>query len=394
VKKIIIGLSLTLIFLLVIVAVFNIASSRREKSIADANRAPTPITYLRPTSIPISKETQQKIRTLLSRPMATFSSDQKTALQRLTPKLPYSSADFDMAYSLALNHFFVTTKTPLGYQRLKEFLSQNNALDLYLNGYGIITVTSQPVDQAEANYQSALREAVEDPETNKGQHQQGDAQVKGASDDNDLIKNLLDVVKGIVNSPDLSEGEAASNSPGGFKEPTAPGAISYPPGVETATPDENGYVELPESPNGEYQIYSCVNHRKGKKEMLGVLYTVALTWKNTYPGSLLDVGDINASGHASHMHGIDADIVVTDDSATNINAETYDKNRAVALGEMFFNTKMISLIFFNDANVRQAVNAYGAQNNLPGEMQEWPGHEDHFHVRITADPGPEVSPGC
>jgi hypothetical protein len=44
-------------------------------------------------------------------------------------------------------------------------------------------------------------------------------------------------------------------------------------------------------------------------------------------------------------------------------------------------------IFFNDAGVREKVNAYARENKDPGVMQYWPGHEDHFHVRVTDKEG-------
>lgn len=392
VKKIIIGLSFIFIVLLVAVAMIN-SGSYRSKKIGNSQIAPTPGFNRQITFTPISKETQNKILAVLSRPMASLSATQRVNLQHLTTKLPYSSADFEMTYSQKLNHYFVATKTPLAYDRFKEFLRENNALDLYLNGYGIITVTPDPLDVAIPKYEEAVREVVEDPEDNKGQHVDN-SNVKGISDENDFIENLKDVGRKLINSPDLSEGE---DTPAGGGSPPGQPAIGQTMEIPTTGPvDETGwYFQLPEAPNGEYQIYSCANHRYGQKPLLNVIYTVAVGWKNyTQGGSLLNAGDLNAAGHKSHRWGFDADIVVTDDSATYIYADSYDKNRAVEFGKLFMNTKLMYLIFFNDENVRQAVNAYAAENNLPGEMQYSDGHEDHFHVRLNIPAGPDVSPGC
>ena len=170
--------------------------------------------------------------------------------------------------------------------------------------------------------------------------------------------------------------------------------ITYPPNL--GSPNGLGYYQMPDPQNGEYEFngIACPAHRWGQKELIGVIYTVALQWKQKYPGSILNIGDLNAIGHKSHTIGRDVDIFTSDDSATDINKSSYQKERAIELGKMFFDTKLIVFIFFNDADVREAVNSYARQNNLPGEMQSSEGHDNHFHVRLNLNPGPYSEPSC
>ncbi len=156
----------------------------------------------------------------------------------------------------------------------------------------------------------------------------------------------------------------------------------------------NGYYRMPDAPNGEY-IFSPntpPNERCGSKTLINTIYTVAVNWHKKYPTSRVRIGDLNAPAHASHKNGIDVDITTEDFSAADTSG---DQNKSKELGRLFANTGVIKLIFYNDSAVESDFNNYVQEKGLSGNMQYWPNHEDHFHVRILdsyALPTTEVCP--
>lgn len=147
----------------------------------------------------------------------------------------------------------------------------------------------------------------------------------------------------------------------------------------------NGYYLMPEAPNGEYVFSnpSAEANHYGSKELIGAIYTVAKKWHEKYPNSRLRIGDLNArGGHLSHTTGVDVDITTEDKSAAQVggNAEMSKE-----LGRMFADTGIIKLIYYNDKAVQDDVNAYAASKGVTADMQNWTGHENHFHVRVKDD---------
>ena len=89
---------------------------------------------------------------------------------------------------------------------------------------------------------------------------------------------------------------------------------------------------------------------------------------------------MNASeGHASHEDGRDVDITTANKRAANVKG---DPAFSTELGKMFIDTGVIDVIFYNDYEVIDAVNAYAKEKGLPARMEFWPNHFDHFHVRV------------
>lgn len=157
--------------------------------------------------------------------------------------------------------------------------------------------------------------------------------------------------------------------------------VQPPPNL--GSPNSQGYYQMPDSPQpaGLYGFNGGTPpaQRCGTKELVSVIYTVATNWKSRYPDSMILVGDLNAAGHASHENGTDVDIYTSNKSAANTSG---DRNKSIELGKMFIDTGIIKFIFYNDTTVQQAVNDYASSKGLPGRMQSWSGHENHFHVRI------------
>lgn len=169
------------------------------------------------------------------------------------------------------------------------------------------------------------------------------------------------------------------------------GELLTPPNL--GQPNSAGYYDMPPSTDGSYIIYSCQAVRSGKIELIQVLYTVAIEFAKKYPNNKLRIGDLtgNPGGHVSHRNGIDVDVVIP---GGMMSASPYNPQLAVDAGKLFFSTKMIDRIFYNDTNVQNEINSYAKQNNLPGVMKSWPNHANHFHLRINLPKGPLYAPSC
>lgn len=176
--------------------------------------------------------------------------------------------------------------------------------------------------------------------------------------------------------------------------PGAPGTdqLIAPPNLGPQIGD-TGYYRWPDSLNGEYVANggTPANERCGSLALVKTIYTVASAWNKTYPNSKLAIGDLNASGHASHLTGVDVDIYSADGSVANISG---DRQKSIALGRLFADTGLMSLIFYNDSGAQADFNNYVRTKGLPGNMQSWPGHGDHFHVRILDKYSLATSAGC
>lgn len=206
---------------------------------------------------------------------------------------------------------------------------------------------------------------------------------------NNEFTELIDV------SPEVavdSNAQAGSGASGSCVE-TGGGAIEgleSPPNL--GQPDANGLYELPENPD-LYRIYAGPADRKGKLELIQVIYTVAKAWRQRHADSWLSIGDLNASsGHKSHKKGIDVDLDVVNSEGQPVagdfvnSPDTYSKELSIELGSLFVDTKIVTVIYFNDSDVQAAVNEYAATARKDGDlgfiMKYWQNHDNHFHVRI------------
>lgn len=168
------------------------------------------------------------------------------------------------------------------------------------------------------------------------------------------------------------------------EQPSSVNGLTPPPNLGPA--NSQGYYAMPDpsQPPGLYVFNGGTPPRSrcGTKELVSVIYTAAVKWKEKYPDSTLVVGDLNESeGHASHMNGIDVDITTSNRSAANTSGDT---NRSIELAKMFIDTGIIDTIGYQDSAVISAIASYAKEKNLPGKVSPWSGHADHFHVRIDA----------
>ena len=178
--------------------------------------------------------------------------------------------------------------------------------------------------------------------------------------------------------------------------------IVFPPNMICKS---DGYCQMPPSTDGSYQIYSCggtaTGKRWGRKELVGVLYTVAKRWREKNPGGYLRIGDMNAGNHLSHFWGIAVDInAKTPDKwaanrgYTGSSLANYDQQKTIELGKLIADTGYLYTIWYNDPVVQNAVFEYAKTSESakrykyttntggnPG-MRYVLGHYDHFHLNI------------
>jgi murein endopeptidase len=161
------------------------------------------------------------------------------------------------------------------------------------------------------------------------------------------------------------------------------GTINY------GSPNKDGYYQLPTSSNYDLNVSGGTPRAEqwGGKTLIETIDTVATTWNAKHPTERLGIGDLNASGHLSHQKGIDVDIfslnAIFMSTPGHVKNPKYDKNLAIELGKMIADTGTVEYIFYNDPAVNSAVNSYMKSKKLPGKIEPWSGHDDHFHLRVT-----------
>jgi hypothetical protein len=159
-----------------------------------------------------------------------------------------------------------------------------------------------------------------------------------------------------------------------------------------AHPSRAGYYLLPEAPNGEYNVYSSEEQRYGSKQLVCVIYSVALAFNNAMQGrSRLRIGDLNASGHKTHNQGTAVDLSGEGElqvaSHTADWKGTYDKDATILLGRLFADTGVLRNIWWcnpGDDSTEQ-ITSYAESRGLEGDIRCIEGHSDHFHIDIYAE---------
>lgn len=169
-------------------------------------------------------------------------------------------------------------------------------------------------------------------------------------------------------------------------------------------PSISEYFKMPDSPDGSYSIYSIEARRFGSRELVCALYTVGNAYKLIYGAdSTFSIGDLNASGHATHNRGVAND----NDATGNIVAadhdnqpDRYSTEATIQLGQLFVDTGIIKNIWWcepgaghNDTQgsdgsmnaIRDYANSQGYEINIKcidtvnnGRVD----HANHFHVDI------------
>ncbi len=134
------------------------------------------------------------------------------------------------------------------------------------------------------------------------------------------------------------------------KEEGTVDGLECPSNLKTQKVSGATYYQMPASTDGEYTFDpgAVPTQRYGKKELVCVIYTVAKAYKAKYKdASTVKVGDLNASGHASHKWGVGVDLNAKGSKAAADGVDgAYDKEATVTLGKMFIDTGKIKNIWW------------------------------------------------
>ncbi|MBI2051823.1 hypothetical protein HYT33_03630 [Candidatus Roizmanbacteria bacterium] len=172
-KYLIAGLSVFLILLVVATVFISNLLRRREEEGKTTVTTPIPTVSFESRGVPsprgASRETnlspQEKQRLLdeARRFSKVFTQDQLDSTKKFNVKLPYESADFDIAYSDLTGQYFVKKKTPQADAKLDEFLRQNNMSAVRDNFNYLFVFGDEPVSEQRNKAEDKARKAREEP---------------------------------------------------------------------------------------------------------------------------------------------------------------------------------------------------------------------------------------
>jgi len=161
---------------------------------------------------------------------------------------------------------------------------------------------------------------------------------------------------------------------------SADGGGTTPTGPPTSAA---GFIQMPAGGSGFY-AYVGGDRRWGTPAMVYGLIDAAASWGGEHPEwDRISIGDISRENggyfppHASHRVGKDVDIgVITNDNSEGYSEVgwsnySYWRNRDLIVDHLAQHLD-IKVIFLNDPDIQAEL----------GYVQEWPGHENHLHVRI------------
>jgi|GEM_PF-2039778 len=191
--------------------------------------------------------------------------------------------------------------------------------------------------------------------------------IKNTDNQKKIVKALADGIEGFV---------PATSGVSGSCQALLPGTSSI------------GFLHLPKKDTFNVNGGSPASQQWGSPELVSFLTSAADTWAAKHPTSKITIGDLSLEnggkigGHASHQAGNDVDITSHGNPSFISTVSNYEKSLAIEFAKQLFDTKAITFIFYNDKEVQAAVNAYATEKKLPGVMKSWPGHENHFHVRM------------
>ena len=158
--------------------------------------------------------------------------------------------------------------------------------------------------------------------------------------------------------------------------------------ASTAPAGTNAAVDtpLPRTSIGLHTAGHAESRQFGTRQAIDALLSIGRRWAEAYPnGPRIGIGDISFRGgghmqpHVSHQRGVDADIRLmrTDGSEGSVTYKepAYSRDRTQQLVDMIrTNDAMkVELVLFNDLQI--------------GGICEWPGHDNHLHVRFKTGGG-------
>lgn len=152
---------------------------------------------------------------------------------------------------------------------------------------------------------------------------------------------------------------------------------------------------------------SSTDRKWGSQGLVRIIETVADFIYDFYPdGPYLVIGDLSAETggkiepHVSHQNGLDADLYFLRNDGESPEKSLvengkllsgFDLEKNYILIKMLETTNRINRIFADAAVKKAYCELYPQQTNLLRRLRPFPGHEAHFHVRLTC---PVESPSC
>ncbi len=157
-----------------------------------------------------------------------------------------------------------------------------------------------------------------------------------------------------------------------------------------------GYYIMPEATNGEYIIYAAQNRRSGSQQMVCVLHSVAMAYKQAMGDqSTLRIGNLNTplnSPSQSHRWGVANDQNSAAPLVAGKQGPGYSEEATIILGKIWVDTGMLKNIWWcpPDANfdgntngrTQNEIRAYAQSKGETINIKCINGHRDHFHVDI------------
>ncbi len=354
--------------------------------------------FLNQTRSLTTEEKRKKLKELAEETDNALTAQQLENINKFKEKLPYSSEDFDIKYSTELNQLFISLKTPQGYDKLKDYLRENNLLDLYEGGSEIIVVSQNPViDQAIEDSKNDIVDDLEHPGSDYIEQEKSEflkEGEKGKTPQDKEVERITNIFDALFSFDIGGLTPGPTQAPDTGPLPSYEGLL-YPPNL--GSPNSLGYYKMPVAPKGEYTLYHCSARGYGKKELVGVLYTTALRYAEAQKDSELWIGDINAgSPHKTHNGGIAVDVdACCNPRAADYTKGSYSREATIQLGKMFVDTNLIKNIWYCDSAVNSAVISYARANKLSLEQMKCiEGHDNHFHIDINLPKGPYHAPNC
>lgn len=197
----------------------------------------------------------------------------------------------------------------------------------------------------------------------------------------------LNFIKDSSNQTKISK--AFADGIEGYMPPNTGGSGLCQPLKSPNPTSTKGFVQLPQNSTEFKQNGGSPGSQQwGTPETIALLEGVAKEWNKRHPTLKIMYGDISLINggvfgqHESHTVGIDIDVTSHTNPSFISTDSNYDKNLAIELAKLFLDTKANVYILYNDTSIHSTVNNYASDNKLQGQMKSWPGHANHFHVRI------------
>jgi Bacterial SH3 domain/Penicillin-insensitive murein endopeptidase len=150
------------------------------------------------------------------------------------------------------------------------------------------------------------------------------------------------------------------------------------PADAQAQESSQGYIEMPESPDGTWVLTSRTGSGRnwGTPTFVRWLVMVAEEWKRRHPeGPFLRIGDMSKPDgtdfppHKTHRDGLTADLFTSPRNICHVNWE--DQELTLELAELMADLGARQILYNGDLVCEHVAVA-----------QPWPQHDDHFHVVI------------